>query len=57
MSNVIDFSAHYERKHSTRDLLLPAFILDWSGVELAEEEVDRIMETVMKLLEERNETK
>ncbi len=53
MSNVIDFLEAHNRKHSTRDLLLPAFTQDYSRVELAEIEVDRIMENIQELLEER----
>ncbi len=55
MGNVISFEKAYERKHSTRDLLLPAFSLDYSRVELAEEEVDRIMVRIEQLLEERGQ--
>ncbi len=53
MSNVISFEEAYERKHSTRDLLLPAFTQDYSEVELAEEEVDRIIVRINELMEER----
>ncbi len=52
-AKLYDFSAHYERKHSTRDLLLPAYTQDYSEVELAEEEVDRIIVRINELMEER----
>ncbi len=52
-ATIHSFEEAYERKHSTRDLLLPAFTQDYSEVELAEIEVDRIMENIQELLEER----
>ncbi len=52
-ATIHSFEAAYERKHSTRDLLMPAFSLDYSRVDLAEIEVDRIMENIQELLEER----
>ncbi len=53
MSKILDFNKAYERKHSTRDLLLPAFTQDYSRVEKAEIEVDRIMAKLEETLEER----
>ncbi len=52
-ATIHSFEEAFERKHSTRDLLLPAFTQDYSEVELAEIEVDRIMENIQELLEER----
>ncbi len=62
-AKIYNFAAHYERKHSTRDLLLPAFSLsntlepvfeqDYSEVSLVEEAIDRIMVRIEELLEER----
>ncbi len=52
-ATIHSFEEAYERKHSTRDLLLPAFTQDYSRVELAEIEVDRIMVRIEELLEER----
>ncbi len=52
-ATIHSFEEAFELKHSTRDLLLPAFTQDYSRVELAEIEVDRIMATVEEILEER----
>ncbi len=52
-ATIHSFEEAFERKHSTRDLLLPAFSQDYSEAELAEIEVDRIMAEIMKTLEER----
>ncbi len=60
-ATIHSFEEAFELKHSTRDLLLPAFTQDWSGVELAEIEVakenERVLAFFESYLEERNETK
>ncbi len=52
-ATIHSFEEAFERKHSTRDLLLPAFTQDYSEIELAEIEVDRIMAKLEETLEER----
>ncbi len=52
-ATIHSFEEAFERKHSTRDLLMPAFTQDYSMVELAEIEVDRIMAKLEETLEER----
>ncbi len=60
-ATIHSFEEAFERKHSTRNLLLPAFTQDYSMVELAEIEVakenERVLAFFESYLEERNETK
>ncbi len=49
-ATIHSFEEAFERKHSLKALLQPAYDLP----PLSEEEIDRIMENVRKLLEERD---
>ncbi len=55
MSNVIDFLEAHNRKHSTRDLLIPAITQDYSEVEKAEVTVEGLWDEIIRRCEELEE--
>ncbi len=51
-ATIHSFEEAYERKHSTRDLLIPAYTQDYSEVEKAEVTVEGLWDEIIRRCEE-----